>query len=94
MPLSTSTFRPLFNAAGQTARAFSTSSPRAIARAMVTGRLASEPQLLSTSSGREVIKYTIASDYGPMDRRQASFFRVASFAASPQKEFLLNLQKG
>lgn len=95
MPLSTATLRSVFNGAGQTARAFSTSSPRSIARTMLTGRLANEPTVSTTPNGREVIKYTVASEYGNRDARQTSFFRVSSFVEpGAKRDFILGLQKG
>ena len=95
MPLSTSSFRPLFQRAGLAARSFTTSAPRSVSRMMITGRLANNPEVLNTSSGQEIIKYTIASPYGPRERRQTSFFRIASFPTpGPQRDHLLSLPKG
>ncbi|OAA77745.1 Single-strand DNA-binding protein [Akanthomyces lecanii RCEF 1005] len=76
------------------ARAFSTSSPRSIARISIIGNLADTPELVPTNSGREIIKYAVASNSGPRDNRQTSWFRVTSFAEGPRKDFLLTLPKG
>jgi hypothetical protein len=75
-------------------RAFSTSSPSALARMQVIGRLGNAPEVTSTSTGRDIVRYSVASDYGPADNRSTSWFRVASFAEGPRKDFLLSLPKG
>lgn len=75
-------------------RAFSTTRPAQLARMQVIGRLAAEPELVPTSSGRDLVRYSIASDYGPTDARQTSWFRVASFIEGPRRDFLLSLPKG
>lgn len=76
------------------ARAFSTSSPRSIARISIIGNLADTPELFPTSTGRELVRYSVASNTGPRDNRQTSWFRVTSFAEGPQKDYLLGLPKG
>ncbi|OAA33962.1 Single-strand DNA-binding protein [Cordyceps fumosorosea ARSEF 2679] len=75
-------------------RVFSTSSPRPIARISIIGNLADTPEVLPTSTGREIIKYAVASNSGPKENRQTSWFRVTSFAEGPRKDFLLTLPKG
>ncbi|EAW12833.1 single-stranded DNA-binding protein [Aspergillus clavatus NRRL 1] len=90
--------RPFLRASSGTARSartFTTSSPRSIARMIITGRLAAEPELHATSTGQEVIKYAVASSYGSRENRQISWFRVSSFQPEgPQRDFILNLPKG
>ncbi|EFY93371.1 ssDNA-binding protein, mitochondrial [Metarhizium acridum] len=76
------------------ARSFSTSSPRSVARISIIGNLADTPEIQPTSSGREILKYAVASNTGPKDNRQTSWFRVTSFAEGPRKDFLLSLPKG
>lgn len=76
------------------ARAFSTSSPRSIARISIIGNLADTPEVFTTQSGREIVKYAVASNSGPKDNRQTSWFRVTSFVEGPRKDFLLTLPKG
>jgi hypothetical protein len=76
------------------ARAFSTSSPRSIARISIIGNLADTPELVSTSTGREIVRYAVASNSGPRDNRQTSWFRVTSFTEGPQRDYLLGLPKG
>jgi len=76
-------------------RAFSTSPQRSdFARLSVLGRLTSEPELINTSTGKELIRYTVASNFGPADNRTASFFRVASFAQDSHRDFILGIPKG
>ncbi|KAG5985025.1 hypothetical protein E4U55_001961 [Claviceps digitariae] len=76
------------------ARSFSTSSPRSTARMTIVGNLADTPEVQATSTGREIIKYAVASNSGPKDNRQTSWFRVASFAEGPRRDYLLGLTKG
>lgn len=81
--------------AAQTARAFSSSPAHSIARLTLTGRLGGEPELHATSSGQEIVKYNIATSYGPKDNRQTSWFRITNFVAEgPQRDYILGLQKG
>ena len=75
-------------------RAFTTSSPRSIARISIIGNLADTPELQPTSTGREILKYAVASNTGPKENRQTSWFRVTSFAEGPRRDFLLSLPKG
>jgi hypothetical protein len=76
------------------ARAFSTSQRASLARMQVIGRLTKEPELVNTSTGKEMIRYAVASDSGPKDNRFTSFFRVANFSEGAQKDFVLSLPKG
>lgn len=94
----TSSLRPLMRAShgvAPAARSFSSSSSRSMARMVLTGRLAAEPELQATSTGQDIIKYAVGSSYGPRDNRQTSWFRVASFLPEgPQRDHLLALPKG
>lgn len=76
------------------ARAFSTSTPRSIARISIIGNLSDSPELVATSTGREIVRYSVASNTGPRDNRQTSWFRVTSFTEGPQRDYLLGLPKG
>lgn len=87
-------FRRATAASAGAARSFSTSSPRSVARISIIGNLADTPEIQATSSGREILKYAVASNTGPKDNRQTSWFRVTSFAEGPRKDFLLSLPKG
>ncbi|KAJ5197014.1 hypothetical protein N7449_007493 [Penicillium cf. viridicatum] len=92
-----SSLRPAMRMANapQTARAFSSSPANSIARLTLTGRLGAEPELHATSSGQEVVKYTVATSHGNRDNRQTSWWRVANFAPEGgQRDFVLGLQKG
>ncbi|KAL1984717.1 hypothetical protein VTN96DRAFT_8750 [Rasamsonia emersonii] len=75
------------------ARSFSSSPSHSVARLIITGRLAFEPELQTTSTGREVVRYVVGSSSGPRDNRQTSWFRVSSFQPE-QRDRLLNLPKG
>jgi hypothetical protein len=77
-------------------RAFSASARAAnLARMSLVGRLGGDPELITTSAGREVVRYTVAANYGPADDRKVSWFRVASYMPEgPARAFLLGLSKG
>ncbi|KKK18266.1 hypothetical protein P175DRAFT_0501956 [Aspergillus ochraceoroseus IBT 24754] len=99
MPVfATSSLRPLLRAApaaALSARSFSSSSSRSVARMIITGRLAADPELQATATGQEIIKYAVGTSHGPKDNRQTSWFRVSSFVNDgPQRDYLLGLQKG
>ncbi|PPJ54589.1 hypothetical protein CBER1_06179 [Cercospora berteroae] len=79
------------------ARAFSTSPARPLAKMQLIGRLADVPELVPTSTGREIVKYAIGVSEGPRDengQRGVSWFKVASFQDGPQRDLLLSLPKG
>lgn len=75
-------------------RAFSTSRPSQLARLTLVGRLGVDPELIETSKGTQIIRYVIGTSHGPKDNRQTSWFRVASFAEGPQRDYLMGLSKG
>jgi hypothetical protein len=90
-----STLRRRAPASAFAARSFSSSPSHSVARIIITGRLAAEPELQATSTGQDVIKYAVGTSYGPRDNRQTSWFRISSFPPEgPQKDYLLGLQKG
>ncbi|KAI1653192.1 nucleic acid-binding protein [Daldinia decipiens] len=77
------------------ARAFSASARRDVAKITLVGNLAAPPEVRATSTGRELIEYAVASNYGPKDNRQTSWFRVAAFIEEgPRRDFLTSLPKG
>lgn len=79
------------------ARAFSTTTPRSLAKMQLIGRLADTPAVNPTSVGRDVIKYAIGVSTGTKDadgNRGVSWFRVSSFSEGPQRDLLLSLPKG
>ncbi|KAK3676470.1 ssDNA-binding protein, mitochondrial [Recurvomyces mirabilis] len=78
-------------------RTFSTTTPRALAKMQLIGRLADTPEAVPTSTGRELIKYSLGVQGGPRDEngnRAVSWFKVASFAEGAQRDLLLSLPKG
>ena len=77
-------------------RAFSITRPSQLARLTLVGRLGTDPEITTTSSGNEVIKYVVGTSYGPRENRQTSWFRVASFAEkeTPIREKIMGLSKG
>ncbi|KAL1296562.1 hypothetical protein AAFC00_000062 [Neodothiora populina] len=80
-----------------TARAFSTTRPSLLARMQLIGRLADSPELNETSTGRQMIRYSVGVSTGARDEngnRQTSWFRIASFNEGPSRDLLLGLPKG
>ncbi|KAL3433600.1 hypothetical protein BDV09DRAFT_171508 [Aspergillus tetrazonus] len=76
------------------ARSFSSSSARGLARMNITGRLGASPEVATTQSGVEYVKYNIASESGPSNNRVTSWFNVKAFVSDAQREYLSNLPKG
>ncbi|PGH18278.1 hypothetical protein AJ79_00617 [Helicocarpus griseus UAMH5409] len=91
------TLTPLFRAPATSlpARNFSTTRANALARMSLIGNLGSQPELRATSSGRELVTYSLASNSGPRDNEQTSWWRITSFVPEgPSRDHLLNLPKG
>lgn len=81
--------------AGGYGRTFSTSTPRAVSKMILTGRLGAEPEMQATASGQEVVRYSVGCSYGRSTERRTSWFRVSSFQnEGSQRDFLLSLPKG
>jgi len=75
-------------------RAFSSTPSNPLAKITLIGRLAAEPELTSTSTGQDLVRYSIATNYGPPENRQTSWWRVVSFAEEGKgRERLLGLGK-
>ncbi|TKA69773.1 hypothetical protein B0A49_00798, partial [Cryomyces minteri] len=80
-----------------TSRAFSFTPRAALARMQLIGRLAAEPELMPTSTGKEMVRYALGVSTGARDasgNRPTSWFRVASFSEGPGRDLLLSLPKG
>lgn len=79
-------------------RAFSATPARPLAKITIIGNLTDSPELIPTSTGREVVRYSVASNSGPRDEagnQKVSFFRVTAFPPDgPRKDYIQNLQKG
>jgi single-stranded DNA-binding protein len=79
-------------------RAFSSTPARPLAKITLIGNLTDTPELVATSTGREIVRYSVASHSGPRDEsgnQKVSFFRVTAFATEgPRRDFIQNLQKG
>lgn len=90
-------FRRATVASAGAARAFSTTSPRSIARITIVGNLADAPEAQvggTEQNPKEYIRYAVASNSGSKENRQTSWFRVTGFVDGPRKDFLLGLPKG
>lgn len=82
-------------AAPRAARAFSTTPARPLAKITVVGNLVQTPELQATSTGREVLKYAIASNTGRGENTKTSFFRVTAFEnEGPRRDYFQTLPKG
>lgn len=77
-------------------RTFSTSTSRAsFAKISIIGHLAATPEVQATSTGHELVKYAVATNSGPKDNRQTSWWNIASFAPEGRyRDVLTSLQKG
>lgn len=77
--------------------AFSTSTPRSLAKMQILGRLADQPELTPTSTGREITRFAVGVSSGPRDEqgnRAVSWYKVASFAEGGARDVLLGMVKG
>ncbi|CAI6333352.1 unnamed protein product [Periconia digitata] len=75
-------------------RAFSTTPRADVARMTIIGRLAAAPEEVQAGPDRTLVRYALGTNYGKGEAQKTSWFRVASFATGPQKDFLLNVPKG
>jgi hypothetical protein len=81
-------------------RSFSSSPISRIARMTVVGRLAAQPELFTAQSGQEIIRYAIGTSSGPPDKRETSWWKVASFVSdnnnsnNSMKDRMMSLGKG
>ncbi|TQS38961.1 hypothetical protein Golomagni_00523 [Golovinomyces magnicellulatus] len=79
-------------------RTFSSSSAAQIstfAKITIVGRLADTPELQTTGTGREILKYAVGTTVGRGENQKTSWFRVTSFLPEgPQRDFLAGLEKG
>ncbi len=77
------------------ARAFSSTAPRPVARITIVGNLADSPELRASSTGREYLRYAVASNSGSGDNRKTSWFNVSCFVdEGPRRDFFQGLPKG
>ncbi|KAJ4424985.1 ssDNA-binding protein, mitochondrial [Gnomoniopsis sp. IMI 355080] len=82
-------------AAPRFARAFSSTPTRPLAKITIVGNLAGPPELSATSTGREILKYAVASNTGRGENAKTSWFRITSFEnEGPRRDYLQSLPKG
>ena len=67
-----------------------------MAKISLIGRLAAQPEHVPTSTGRDVIKYAVVTNYGPRDEQKTSWWRVVSYPkeGSAFIDFCRSLGKG
>ncbi|TAQ85175.1 hypothetical protein B7494_g6504 [Chlorociboria aeruginascens] len=79
-------------------RVFSTSTVRPLgtfARMTIIGHLVDTPEISATSTGHDLLKYSVGVNTGYKDNQKASFFRIASFMPEgSQRDFISSLDKG
>ncbi len=70
-------------------------SRRGLAKMTIIGRLADTPEKHATASGSSLLRYALATNHGPRDNRQTSWWRVAAFAGNEKLEdLMMGLGKG
>lgn len=78
-----------------TTRAFSSTPARHVAKLTLVGNLAGPPELSTTSNGREILRYAVASNTGRGDNQKTSWFRVTAFEnEGPRRDYFQSLPKG
>ncbi|KAF2457313.1 putative ssDNA binding protein [Lineolata rhizophorae] len=88
-------FRPVASAATSATRSFSSTTRASFARMTVIGRLAAEPELTETSTGRQIVRYALGTSFGSGENKKTSWFRVTNFdEPGARRDFLLSLPKG
>ena len=77
-------------------RSFSSTPSSQLARMTLVGRLGTDPEVLRTPNGRDIVKYAVAVGSGPPDNRHTSWFRISAFPleGSVQRDKVMGLSKG
>ncbi|KAL8894768.1 MAG: hypothetical protein Q9207_008416, partial [Kuettlingeria erythrocarpa] len=87
-PLTRLSFRPFH-------RTFTTTPRPAGARISIIGRLAAQPEIHTTSTGRDMIRYALGTNHGPKESRETCWWKVAVFPNDgPLKDAIMELGKG
>lgn len=82
-------------AAPQLARTFSSTSARPVAKITVIGTLGATPEIQATSTGREILKYSVASNTRSRGETKTSWWRVTCFnVEGNRRDFFQSLPKG
>lgn len=72
-------------------RTFTSTPANAWARMTIVGRLGGPPELQTTASGQEVVRYSLATNQND----KTNWWRVTSFQpAGASRDYLMNLGKG
>lgn len=76
-------------------RTFSQTASNSVARITLLGHLGAPPDLVPSDKGGDMVRYSIATNYGP-NRTKTSWFRVAFFPkpGDKLKDTILSLPKG
>ncbi|KAM0804735.1 hypothetical protein BDR22DRAFT_885406 [Usnea florida] len=74
---------------------FSTTPASHLARMTIVGRLADNPEIVPTSTGRDVVKYVLGTSSGKGENKQTSWWHVSSFIPEGgMRDLLVSLGKG
>ncbi|KAL8739721.1 MAG: hypothetical protein Q9184_008570, partial [Pyrenodesmia sp. 2 TL-2023] len=76
-------------------RTFTTTPRPALAKISIVGRLASVPETRQTSTGQDIIRYSLGTNHGPRENQETSWWNIAAFTPDgPLKDAILGLGKG
>ena len=75
-------------------RTFTTTTARPLAKIQLIGRLAADPELQATSTGKDVLRYAVGTTHQTKDGPVTSWWRVACFDEGGRREFVMGLGKG
>lgn len=67
---------------------------RQLSRLTFIGRMVNAPEPHATSTGTELVRFTVAVSHGKRENSPTSFWNVSSFETGSRRDFLLNLPKG
>jgi Single-strand binding protein family len=89
------TFRPVAAKSANLARTFSTTQRAQFARMSLIARLGIPPELSQTATGKTIVKYAVANNYGKRDDQKTSWWNVSAFMPEgAQRDYLMGLPKG
>ena len=76
------------------ARTFSSTPTQRLARFNLIGRLGNSPEVVTTSTGREIVRYSVGTSSGSAENKTTSWWNVAFFGDKERKDYVLNIPKG
>ena len=76
------------------ARTFSSTPASQLARVNLIGRIGTVPELQTTNSGKEIVRYVLGTNYGIGENKEVSWWNIAYFGDGDRKDYLLRIPKG